>query len=234
MSPMSEKTILVVEDEADLVGVLEYNLGKEGYEVETAMTGSQAISRLMKGSAPDLVVLDLMLPDISGLDVCRQMRESGRLKDVPVLMLTARGEESDRVAGFEVGADDYVPKPFSVRELMLRVKALLRRTGSPAEGEAGEIRFGVLKVDRAAHRVWVDKAEVALTVLEFGLLTTLLERRGRVQTRDRLLNDVWDIHADVTTRTVDTHVKRLREKLKEAGHYVETVRGVGYRFKEAP
>lgn len=234
MNPMSEKTILVVEDEADLVGVLEYNLGKEGYAVETAMTGSQAISRLMKGSAPDLVVLDLMLPDISGLDVCRQMRESGRLKDVPVLMLTARGEESDRVAGFEVGADDYVPKPFSVRELMLRVKALLRRAGSTAEGEEGEARFGILKVDRAAHRVWVDGEEAALTVLEFGLLTTLLERRGRVQTRDRLLNDVWDIHADVTTRTVDTHVKRLREKLKEAGQYVETVRGVGYRFKETP
>ncbi len=232
MSPMSEKTVFIVEDEADLIGVLEYNLGKEGYKVETAMTGSQAISRILTGPPPDLILLDLMLPDISGLDVCRQLRERDDLKSVPVLMLTARGEESDRVTGFEVGADDYVTKPFSVKELMLRVKALLRRTGVP--GDAVVAEFGILKVDRGAHRVWVGGREISLTVLEFGLLTTLLERRGRVQTRDRLLNDVWDIHADVTTRTVDTHVKRLREKLEEAGQYVETVRGVGYRFRENP
>lgn len=229
---MSSKRILIVEDEADLVGVLEYNLRKEGYSVDTAMTGAQAMSRLLSDGPPDLVLLDLMLPDISGLDVCRQMRGDDSLARVPVLMLTARGEEADRVSGFETGADDYVTKPFSVKELMLRVKALLRRAGEDAG--APVVEFGSLRVDREAHRVWVGGAEVALTVLEFGLLTTLLDRKDRVQTRDRLLNDVWDIHADVTTRTVDTHVKRLREKLGEAGDYVETVRGVGYRFRESP
>jgi two-component system phosphate regulon response regulator PhoB len=230
---MSAKKILVVEDEADLVGVLEYNLRKEGHAVTTALTGSQAISMLASADPPDLVILDLMLPDISGLDVCRQLRADQGLRGVPVLMLTAKGEETDRIYGFQAGADDYVTKPFSVKELMLRVRALLRRAGAPEE-EGGVTRFGVLKVDRAAHRVWVGRDEVALTVLEFGLLVTLLERRGRVQTRERLLGDVWDIHADVTTRTVDTHVKRLREKLGAAGDYVETVRGVGYRFKDAP
>jgi len=230
---MSAKKILVVEDEADLVGVLEYNLRKEGHTVTTALTGSQAISMLASADPPDLVILDLMLPDISGLDVCRQLRADQGLRGVPVLMLTAKGEETDRIYGFQAGADDYVTKPFSVKELMLRVRALLRRAGAPEE-EGGVTRFGVLKVDRAAHRVWVGRDEAALTVLEFGLLVTLLERRGRVQTRERLLGDVWDIHADVTTRTVDTHVKRLREKLGAAGDYVETVRGVGYRFKDAP
>ena len=229
---MSEQKILIVEDERDLVGVLEYNLQKEGYAVESALTGSEALRKISGGDPPNLILLDLMLPDISGIDVCRQVRSEDRTRGVPVLMLTAKGEEADRIVGFETGADDYVTKPFSVKELMLRVKALLRRAAGVEENT--QRVFGDLKVDESAHRVWVAGEEIVLTVLEFGLLTTLMERKGRVQTRDRLLNDVWDIHADVTTRTVDTHVKRLREKLGQAGIYVETVRGVGYRFSERP
>jgi two-component system, OmpR family, phosphate regulon response regulator PhoB len=229
---MSAK-ILIVEDEADLVGVLTYNLKREGYAVKAAGNGAEALRLLDEDPPPDLVVLDLMLPDISGIDVCRQLRSNERTRRTPVLMLTARGEENDRVRGFEVGADDYVTKPFSVRELMLRVRALLRRA-SGKEAGASEGTFGALRVDNAAHRVWVEKSEVVLTALEFRLLGAFLERKGRVQTRDALLADVWDIHADVTTRTVDTHVKRLREKLGPAGDYIETVRGVGYRFKSSP
>jgi two-component system, OmpR family, phosphate regulon response regulator PhoB len=225
--------ILIVEDEADLVGVLQYNLKKEGYAVRSAGNGAEALRLIEEDPTPDLVLLDLMLPDISGIDVCRQLRSKERTRRTPVLMLTARGEESDRVRGFEVGADDYVTKPFSVRELMLRVRALLRRASGKDSG-AADGAFGVLRIDDGAHRVWVGGVEVALTALEFRLLGAFLERKGRVQTRDALLADVWDIHADVTTRTVDTHVKRLREKLGAAGDYIETVRGVGYRFKSAP
>jgi two-component system phosphate regulon response regulator PhoB len=175
-----------------------------------------------------------MLPDISGTDVCRRLRLSEKTRAVPVLMLTARTDEIDRVVGFEVGADDYVVKPFSTRELLLRVKAILRRM-QPVEPTAeGERSFGRLRLDAAAHRVWVDGEEVTLTALEFRLLSTFLARKGRVQTRDMLLSDVWGIEADITTRTVDTHVKRLREKLGPAGVYVETIRGVGYRFRSRP
>jgi len=229
---MSAK-ILIVEDEADLVGVLQYNLKKEGYAVRAAGTGAEGLRLIAEEPPPDLVVLDLMLPDISGIDVCRHVKGDVRTRGVPVLMLTAKGEEADRIRGFEVGADDYVTKPFSVRELMLRVKALLRRgaVGAPLPSDGV---FGDLRVDKGAHRVWVGREEVVLTALEFRLLTAFLDRKGRVQTRDALLAEVWDIHADVTTRTVDTHVKRLREKLGDAGDYVETVRGVGYRFKASP
>jgi two-component system, OmpR family, phosphate regulon response regulator PhoB len=224
--------ILIVEDEADLVGVLQYNLRKEGHTVRATGTGAEALRLLDEDPLPELVLLDLMLPDISGIDVCRHLRAEERTRKIPVLMLTARGEEADRVRGFEVGADDYVTKPFSVRELMLRVRALLRRTSDKEAG--GDGTFGALRVDNGAHRAWVDGEEVGLTALEFRLLGAFLERKGRVQTREALLADVWDIHADITTRTVDTHVKRLREKLGPAGDYIETVRGVGYRFRSAP
>jgi len=170
---------------------------------------------------------------MSGLEICRRVRQERRTASIPVLMLTARSEEIDRVMGFEVGADDYVTKPFSVRELLLRVKALIKRAGAPAV-PSEEVRFGVLRIDFPAHRVWVNDEETVLTALEFNLLRTLFVRKGRVQTREMLLNDVWDISADVTTRTVDTHVKRLREKIGEAEKYVETVRGVGYRFAGMP
>lgn len=221
--------ILVVEDEADLRQVLEFNLAQQGYEVDTAATGAEGV-RLARERKPDLILLDIMLPDFSGLDVCRQIKSDPALKGVAIVMLTARGEEIDRVVGFEIGADDYVVKPFSVRELMLRVGAILRRAHAESGPSPGRIEFGVLVMDRDAHRVWVEGEEVELTALEFKLLTTLYDRRDRVQTRTTLLDVVWGIRADVTTRTVDTHVKRLREKLGAARDYVETVRGVGYRF----
>lgn len=221
--------ILVVEDEADLRMVIEFNLKKAGHAVRLAQSGAEGL-RLVREERPDLILLDLMLPDISGLDVCRQVKESADTKKVSVIMLTARGEETDRVVGFEVGADDYVVKPFSVRELLLRIDAMLRRSAGPEPGGGGLVVFGRLKMDRAAHRVWVDQEEIELTALEFKLLSTLFERRNRVQSRSELLDVVWGIQADVTTRTVDTHVKRLREKIKGARDYLETVRGVGYRF----
>ncbi|MFO7768784.1 MAG: response regulator transcription factor [bacterium] len=225
--------ILIIEDEEDLLGTLEYNLQREGYQTRTAATGRDGLEEAFREPIPDLILLDLMLPDVSGTEVCRQLREEPRTRDVLVLMLTAKGEEIDRVVGFEVGADDYVPKPFSMRELMLRIRALLRRRQHDP-GETEQTHFGRLRVDTEGHRAWVDGEAVDLTALEFRLLTTLLERRGRVQTRDILLDDVWGIQAHVTTRTVDTHVKRLREKLGEAGDYIETVRGVGYRFRTRP
>lgn len=226
--------ILVIEDEKDLVAALEYNLEREGYQTRSALTGRAGLELADQEPLPDAVVLDLMLPDISGIEVCRQLRASKKTQHIPVLMLTAKSEEIDRVVGFEVGADDYVVKPFSVREVMLRVRALLRRQQPREEVEGSEIAFGRLRLDSGGHRAWVDDQETVLTALEFRLLTTLLSRRGRVQTRERLLQDVWGIEADVTTRTVDTHVKRLRQKLGGAGEYIETLRGVGYRFKETP
>lgn len=221
--------ILVVEDEADLRQVLEFNLVQHGHEAVTAATGSEGL-RLARARKPDLVLLDIMLPDVTGLDVCRQIKADPALQGVAVVLLTARGEEIDRVVGFEIGADDYVVKPFSVRELMLRINAILRRSSAEGEPLPARVTFGVLTMDREAHRVWVEGEEVELTALEFKLLVTLYDRRDRVQTRSTLLDVVWGIRADVTTRTVDTHVKRLREKLGSARDYVETVRGVGYRF----
>jgi two-component system phosphate regulon response regulator PhoB len=225
--------ILIVEDEQDLLTTLDYNLQREGYRTRCASNGRQALALAEQRPPPDLVLLDLMLPDMSGTEVCRLLRASERTRHVPVLMLTAKGEEIDRVVGFEIGADDYVVKPYSVRELTLRVRAILRRTRT-GESEGERIEFGRLRVDVSAHRAWVDDEEVSLTALEFKLLTTLLERRGRVQTREVLLTDVWGFSAEVTTRTVDTHVKRLRQKLGPAGRYIETLRGVGYRFRSEP
>jgi two-component system phosphate regulon response regulator PhoB len=224
--------ILIVEDEHDLLSTLEYNLEREGYQTRCASTGSQGLELAQLRPVPDLVILDVMLPDISGTEICRKLRSNDKTRHVPVVMLTARGEEIDRVVGFEVGADDYVTKPFSVRELVLRIRAVLRRTeGRDTESDTTE--FGRLRVDASAHRCWVEDEEVTLTALEFKLLTTLLERRGRVQTRETLLTDVWGFSAEITTRTVDTHVKRLRHKLGDhVGQYVETLRGVGYRFRD--
>ena len=225
--------ILVVEDEVDIRQILAYNLGQAGHEVLTADRGSVALD-LARKELPDLVLLDLMLPDISGLEVCRQLKSDPALREVPVMMLTARSEEIDRVVGFELGADDYVVKPFSVRELMLRVQAVLRRarpaTPGPKSESEDELIFGRLRVDRSAHRTWVEGEEITLTPLEMKLLWTLYQRRGRVQTRATLLDEVWEASPENNTRTVDTHIKRLREKLGLAGAYVETVRGIGYRF----
>jgi two-component system phosphate regulon response regulator PhoB len=225
--------IVVVEDEQDLQQILDYNLKQAGHQVFSALRGEQGL-RLAREQLPDLILLDLMLPDVSGTEVCRQLKEGAATRHIPVVMVTARGEEIDRVVGFELGADDYVVKPFSVRELLLRVQAVLRRAKAEPGNVEGTIRFGCLKIDRDAHRVWVSDREVELTALEFKLLMTLYARKNRVQSRTTLLEDVWGIQADITTRTVDTHVKRLREKLEDARDYVETVRGVGYRFVESP
>jgi two-component system phosphate regulon response regulator PhoB len=225
--------ILVVEDEPDLVRLLEFNLTQAGYEVQAVQRASDAL-KAAQSDPPDLVLLDLNLPDGSGTDVCRVLKTTATTRAVPVIMVTARGEEIDRVVGFEIGADDYVVKPFSVRELILRVKAILRRSESDVPAGEAELLFGCLRIDRGAHRVFVTEREVVLTALEFRLLITLIERKNRVQSRDTLLSDVWGLHMHVETRTVDTHIKRLREKLGEAGEYVQTVRGVGYRFAANP
>lgn len=222
--------VLIVEDESALRDVVAYNLQRAGYEVLEAGTASEGLS-LARSARPDLVILDLMLPDLPGTEVCKAIKADPSLGHVRIVMLTALSEEVDRIVGFELGADDYVTKPFSVRELVLRVGAVLRRGSGTVS--TPELRLGPLAMDVERHRVTVDGKEVALTALEFRLLHTLLSRQGRVQTRERLLEDVWGMHGDITTRTVDTHVKRLREKLGEAGKLIETVRGVGYRIVES-
>ncbi|MCB9756055.1 MAG: response regulator transcription factor [Myxococcales bacterium] len=221
--------ILIVEDELDLVATLEFALEREGFQTRSATTVDTGFTAATTSPAPDLILLDLMLPDGSGTNLCKRLRAEAATRETPIIMMTAKSEEVDRVVGFEVGADDYVVKPFSVRELALRIKAVLRRR-KPTEAPTVPSRFGRLRVDTGGHRVWIDGQEVVFTALEFRLLTTLIARRGRVQTRDVLLNDVWGVQPGITTRTVDTHVRRLRKKLGAAAIYVETLRGVGYRF----
>lgn len=225
--------ILVIEDEQDLQQVIAYNLRKEGLEVFQAMEGAEGL-RLASLHLPDLILLDLMLPDLAGTEVCKALKADSATRAIPVVMLTAKGEEIDRVLGFELGAEDYVVKPFSVRELLLRIQAILKRAQNSNSQNAQFLTFGCLRVDPEAHRIWVSNQEIQLTAIEFKLLLTLYERRNRVQTRARLLEDVWGLQADTETRTVDTHVKRLREKLLDAEDYIETVRGVGYRFADQP
>jgi two-component system, OmpR family, phosphate regulon response regulator PhoB len=220
--------VLAVDDEEDLRTVLAYALTEAGHQVEAVSTGASALTRAFAW-LPDLVLLDFMLPDLMGTDVCRMLKQDERTRATRIIMLSARGAEQDRIRGFEAGADDYVVKPFSARELLLRVSALLRRRDSVPPSV---IELAGLRMDREAHRVSVSGADVALTALEFKLLLTLLERRERVQTRDSLLTDVWGIDSEVETRTVDTHVKRLREKLGSFGEKIQTVRGVGYRLSE--
>jgi len=222
--------VLIVDDERDLVRLLEFNLQQAGFETAAAYTGMEALEKVRQ-RVPDLVVLDLMLPDVPGNEVCRQIKASPRTRHVPVLMLTARTDEVDRVVGFEVGADDFVTKPFSVRELVLRIRAILRR-GSGADADPAREQVGPIRVDPEAHRAHVEGKEIALTALEFRLLTTFMSRVGRVQTREALLQDVWGVSSDLQTRTVDTHVKRLREKLGAGRDLIETVRGIGYRMVE--
>jgi two-component system phosphate regulon response regulator PhoB len=220
--------VLVIEDEKDLQRVLEYNLRQAGHEVLAATRGPDGL-HLARESHPELILLDLMLPGLAGKDICRLLKDAPETKDIPIIIMTARGEEVDRVLGFELGADDYVVKPFSVRELLLRVQAILRRRQGPDEPVTAT-SFGILGLDREAHRTWVEGREIQLTTLEFKLLVTLFDRRDRVQSRITLLEDIWHMDADVTVRAVDTHVARLREKLAQAGRYIETVRGAGYRF----
>ncbi|MCA9706206.1 MAG: response regulator transcription factor [Myxococcales bacterium] len=226
-------TILIVDDEEDLAATVAYALEQEGWQTLAAHDGHTALELARRQPAPDLVLLDLMLPDRSGTEVCRELRANPLTKGIPIVMLTARVDEIDRVVGFEVGADDYVTKPFSLRELVLRVKAILRRADRPEE-TSGEVRFGRLRVDPSGHQVWVDREEIPLTALEFRLLSTLLARRGRVQSRETLLHDVWGHDPGLPTRTVDTHIQRLRKKIGVASAYIETLRGTGYRFRTTP
>jgi len=223
--------ILVVEDERDISALVAYHLTKEGYRVRTAEGGIEALEAA-QSERPDLILLDLMLPGFSGYDVLAELRRRPELSEVPVVVLTARREEVDRVKGLELGADDYVTKPFSPRELILRVGAVLRRAQSPAVAGSGRIlRGGPVTVDLNAMRVAVEAEHVDLTPTEYRLLVTLMERRGRVQSRQQLLENAWDIHARIETRTVDMHVQRLRTKLGVAGSMIETVRGFGYRYR---
>jgi len=226
--------VLVIEDEPDLVRVLEYNLRQAGMEVRSAGRARDGLA-LARAEPPDLVLLDLMLPDSPGTEVCRALRADPRTRTVPIIMVTARTEELDRVVGFELGADDYVTKPFSVRELVLRVRAVLRRAeAAQAAPPAEVVKFGCLRIEPEAHRVFVNDEEVVLTALEFRLLVTLVERRNRVQSRDTLLQDVWGTDFPGETRTVDVHVAEVRKKLGDDGPQVETVRGVGYRLVPPP
>ena len=227
------KTILIVDDEQDLATTVAYAIEQEGWRPLLAHDGRTALDLAGQQPTPDLVLLDLMLPDLSGNEVCRTLRSQGHTQDIPIVMLTARSDEIDRVVAFEVGADDYVSKPFSVRELVLRVKAILRRSDRP-ETSGGELRFGRLRLDPGGHQAWVDGEEIPLTALEFRLLSTLLSRRGRVQSRETLLHDVWGHDPGLPTRTVDTHIQRLRKKIGAASAYIETLRGTGYRFRASP
>ena len=220
--------VLIVDDERDLAELIDFNLRGAGFTTHIAFTGESALAAARE-RPPELVLLDLMLPDTSGIDVCRQLRASAQSRGVLIVMLTAKGEESDRIRGFEAGADDYVVKPFSVRELVLRLKAILRRSGPP-EGRSAPLALGPLKLDVAAHRFYVEDKEVPLTALEFRLLEHLMARLGRVQTREQLLEEVWGLSSSLETRTIDTHVMRLRDKLGPARALLETVRGVGYRI----
>jgi two-component system phosphate regulon response regulator PhoB len=232
---MDEKAagrILVVEDEADIAALVAYQLAHAGYRVHTAGSGAEAM-RAIQADPPDLIVLDLMLPEMSGTDVLRTLRSRKETQHTPVIILTARGDEVERVEGFELGADDYIAKPFSPRELVMRVRAVLRRSRSTAGGvsQGRILRAGPIVVDVEGNRVTVDGQEVELTPKEFRLLAILMERRGRTQSRTSLLELVWDTLAEIETRTVDMHVGRLRAKLGPAGYLIETVRGFGYRFR---
>ena len=222
--------ILVVDDELDAVELIAFNLKAAGYDVVTAADGEEALAKA-KAIIPDVIVLDLMLPEVDGLEVCKILRRDAATSAIPIIMLTAKAAEIDRVLGLELGADDYVTKPFSPRELVLRVKNVLHRR-SAQEEKKDRFIVGDLTIDIPRHLVSVAGKGVELTATEFKLLTILAQRRGRVQSREQLLHDVWEYESVIDTRTVDTHMRRLREKLGRASRYLDTVRGVGYRFVE--
>jgi len=222
--------ILVVDDEPEAVELLEFNLRQAGFEVATAANGTDALKKA-RTSPPSLILLDLMLPEVDGLEVCKTLRRETPTAGVPIIMVTAKAAELDRVLGLELGADDYITKPFSPRELVLRVKKLLQRGSSP-EPEPAAFKFGDLTIDGPRHLVSWREKPIDLTATEFKLLSLLAQRRGRVQSREQLLRDVWEYNSLIDTRTVDTHMRRLRDKLGPASKYLDTVRGVGYRFNE--
>ena len=221
-----KKLIYIVEDEPDLKDALVYNFQND-FKVESFGNGETCLEKIKK-KIPDLIVLDIMLPGMSGLDLCKKIRASEELSNIAIILLTAKGEEIDRIVGFEIGADDYVTKPFSVRELILRAKVILKKSTNDVEEKL--LEYASISMNLSAHKVTANGAEILLTALEFKLLKHLLKRKGRVQSRDQLLSDVWKLSTEVTTRTVDTHIKRLREKLGKSGDLIQTIRGVGYRF----
>src|SRR5438128_1480660 len=229
MDTGSGRKILIIEDETDVADLLTLNLRKAGYRVSTAADGASGLQKA-RDDKPDFIILDLMLPKMSGLEVCKILKNDTATSQIPILMLTAKAEEIDRIVGLEFGADDYVTKPFSPREVLLRIQAIMRRSEGKVDEE--QLSAGLITIDPARHQVSVAGKVIHLTSIEFKLLRTLLQRRGRVQARDRLLNDVWGYESIIDTRTVDTHVRRLREKLGKAGDGIETVRGFGYRFRE--
>jgi two-component system phosphate regulon response regulator PhoB len=220
--------VLIVDDDPDIVKLVSYNLTHSGFQVLTASSGRKALE-LVQQQPPDLIVLDLMLPDVDGMEVCRTLRQLAPSRRIPILMLTARGEEIDRVVGFELGADDYVSKPFSPRELVLRIKSILRRSG---KDRTDLLHVGRIQVFPDRRQCFIEDKLVGLTAKEFDLLYELMKARGNVLTRDVLMDRVWGYHGEATSRTLDTHVRRLREKLGKDGDTVETVRGVGYRIAD--
>jgi two-component system phosphate regulon response regulator PhoB len=224
------KSVLIIEDEKDIVDLVEYHLKQSGFSVISALEGPSGLEKARK-EHPNLIILDLMLPELDGKDICRALKSNPLTQSIPILMLTAKAEETDRLIGFELGADDYVTKPFSPKELVLRVKAILRRKEIDQKGEK-IIRFGDLLIDIDRHQVSIKKDLIRLTSTEFKLLVELASKRGRVQTREHLLDRVWGYTYEGYARTVDTHVRRLREKLGPLGNSIETIRGVGYRFRE--
>lgn len=224
--------VLVVDDEPDITALVAYHLARAGYRVSTAASGTDAL-KAAREEKPDVVVLDVMLPGVSGYDVLADLRRLDETRDVGVIMLTARREEEDRIRGLSLGADDYLVKPFSPQELTLRVNALVRRLSAPPVSSGSMLTAGDITVDRSSHRVTIAGHDLELTATEYRLLHTLMERRGRVQSRPQLLESVWDAQPDIQTRTVDMHVQRLRSKLGEHGDLIETVRGFGYRFRNA-
>ncbi len=227
---MATQKILIVEDDKHISKLVKYNLEKAGFDCTVTITGEEALE-ILDREAIDLIILDIMLPKMDGFETCKRIKQDKKLSHIPIAMLTAKGEEVDKVVGFELGADDYVVKPFSPREMLLRVKAILKR-GKPKEAVKDILSADKLTVDIPRHKVTIDKKEIRLTQIEFKLLATLMQRKGRVQSRDRLLEDVWDMASEVTTRTIDTHIKRVRQKLGKMGKMIETVRGIGYRFSE--
>jgi two-component system phosphate regulon response regulator PhoB len=228
---MASTKILIIDDEQDVIDLLTLHLGKAGFALITATDGATGL-RMAREETPALIILDLMLPKMPGLEICKVLKTEGATRQIPVLMLTAKAEEIDRIVGLEFGADDYVTKPFSPREIVLRVNAILRRgKGDVAEGK--KLSIGTITLDPGRHQVDVAGRPVRLTSVEFKLLNMLMRRQGRVQERDRLLNEVWGYESIIDTRTVDTHVRRLRKKLGKAADAIETVRGFGYRIREA-
>lgn len=222
-------SILIIEDERDIVEALEYNLKNEGFETHKAYDGIQGL-KLARTSSPNLILLDIMLPGIDGIEICKTLKKEPKTENIPVIMLTAKGGETNKVVGLEVGADDYITKPFGMRELMARIKAILKRYGKKEKAAKTILHFPGLEIDIEKHVVLAHGKTITLTAKEFYLLLYLAENKEKVLNRDQLLEKVWGIDMEIETRTVDVHIRRIRKKLREAGKHIKTLRGVGYKF----